>query len=36
MLNDFKEDDKIVLESEVNISNNQIRVIYLVGFFFFT
>jgi len=31
MLNDFKENDKIVFEAGVNISNNEIRVIHLSG-----
>ena len=30
MLNDFKEDYKIVFEIEVNIQNNKIRVIHLL------
>jgi len=31
MLNDFKEDDKIVFESDVKIPNNEIQVIRLLG-----
>jgi len=31
MLNDFKEDNRIVFEAEVNITNNEIRVIQLLG-----
>jgi len=30
MLNNFKEDHKIVFEKKVNISNNEIRVIHLL------
>jgi len=33
MLNDFKEGDKIVFEAEVNIPNNEIRVIQVESFF---
>jgi len=31
MLNDFGKDNKIIFEGEVNIPNNEIRVIRLLG-----
>jgi len=31
MVNDFKEGEKIVFEAEVNVANNEIRVIHLLG-----